>query len=704
MGESAVNPTVVRFGAFELDRERRELRKSGVKIKLQEQPFQILSLLLERPGEIVAREELQKRLWPENTYVDFDLSLNSAVKKLRQSLNDDPENPRYVETLYRRGYRFIGPVEELPKPELVKAVEPVIEQPAGTETRRFASKVLVILAAVVLIAVTLAIWLLVPRRPPRVLGYTQITHDGRPKGGMVSDGERLYFQELEGDHFVVAEVSANGGETAILPIPFENVIVSDTAPDGSALLIASFKGATVKGEESGIWTVPLPVGAPRRIGDLGPQPASWTPDGREVIFSRDSAIYRANSDGSGVTKLAAVHGNAQAFRFSPNGRTMRFDLNDPRTGANDIWEMNSDGSGLRQLLKNWGDALDCCGNWTPDGKYYLFASLREGTNNLWLLPAESHWYSGQPRPVQLTNGPLQFGYPVPSKDGKRIFSLGVQPRVELLQLNRDGSLTPYAGNRSATDLAFSVDGEWVAYVAVPENTLWRSRVDGSEPLQLTSSSTYAALPRWSPDGKRITFMGRPSNGSYHAYVIASNGGTPQPLVPGADGGADPGWSPDGESIVVTLGVTSDTTGSGISIVNLTTGKIKLLPDSENYFSPRWSPDGKYIAAITLDSTKMVLFDTVTEKWSDLASNGPIGFPSWSHDSQYLYYDTTLTGDPGLYRVQVSTQKVDKLRSLKDVRRPRGEFGPWVGLAPDDSPLLVRDISSQEIYALEWEAP
>src|SRR5882724_11433090 len=104
------NSPVVHFGLFELDLQARELRKSGIRIKLQDQPFQILASLLERPGEIVSREELQKRLWPADTFVDFNLSLNSAVKKLRQALNDDSDNPRFIETLYRRGYRFIGPV------------------------------------------------------------------------------------------------------------------------------------------------------------------------------------------------------------------------------------------------------------------------------------------------------------------------------------------------------------------------------------------------------------------------------------------------------------------------------------------------------------------------------------------------------------------------------------------------------------------
>jgi DNA-binding winged helix-turn-helix (wHTH) protein len=110
MAQPTTNPRVVQFGLFELDLDARELRKSGVRIKLQEQPFVILAMLVARPGTIVTREELQNKLWPGNTFVDFDLSLNSAVKKLRQALNDDSENPRFVETLYRRGYRFIFPI------------------------------------------------------------------------------------------------------------------------------------------------------------------------------------------------------------------------------------------------------------------------------------------------------------------------------------------------------------------------------------------------------------------------------------------------------------------------------------------------------------------------------------------------------------------------------------------------------------------
>src|SRR5580700_4846025 len=129
MEELTTAKRVLRFGLYEVDFASQELRKSGIKIKIQDQPFQILALLLERPGQIVTREEIQERLWAGDTFVDFDLGLNSAVKKLRQALGDESENPRFVETLYRRGYRFLAPVQgDAPAEAPITAVSP---KPSG---------------------------------------------------------------------------------------------------------------------------------------------------------------------------------------------------------------------------------------------------------------------------------------------------------------------------------------------------------------------------------------------------------------------------------------------------------------------------------------------------------------------------------------------------------------------------------------------
>ena len=113
MAQAPTPRRVVHFGVFELDFGTGELRKAGLKIKLQDQPFQVLAMLLEHPGELVSREQLHARLWPSDTFVDFDHGLNVAVKKLRRALSDSAENPRFIETLARRGYRFVGQVEDV---------------------------------------------------------------------------------------------------------------------------------------------------------------------------------------------------------------------------------------------------------------------------------------------------------------------------------------------------------------------------------------------------------------------------------------------------------------------------------------------------------------------------------------------------------------------------------------------------------------
>jgi Tol biopolymer transport system component len=215
---------------------------------------------------------------------------------------------------------------------------------------------------------------------------------------------------------------------------------------------------------------------------------------------------------------------------------------------------------------------------------------------------------------------------------------------------------------------------------------------------------YAALPRWSPDGKQIVFMGRTINTNYRAYLVSANAGEPRELIPGAEVGVDPGWSPDGRSIVLTLDYPDSPGGSGISVLDLASKTLSQLPGSRDLFSPRWSPDGKYLAAITTDSQKLMLFQLSTQKWAELATLPAIGYPSWSRDGQYLYFDTGFTEDPAFFRLQISDRKLEKLLSLKGMRRFLGELGSWTGLAPDDSPLLTRDTSSQEIYALDWQAP
>jgi Tol biopolymer transport system component len=284
----------------------------------------------------------------------------------------------------------------------------------------------------------------------------------------------------------------------------------------------------------------------------------------------------------------------------------------------------------------------------------------------------------------------------------------VQPRGELVRYDVKSGFAAYWGGASVSDLAFSSDGEWVAYVSVPDGTLWRSKVDGSQRLELSETSMGTALPRWSPDKQQIVFMGRTTTTNWRAYLVSSKGGAVRELIPGAQLGIDPAWSPDGKSIVLTLHDAGSPEikpeGPGIVIFDVRTQKLSPITGAEQLFSPRWSPDGKYIAALTDDSEKLMLFDCSTQRWSELLSSIAFGYPSWSHDSQYIYFDTTFTDDPALFRIRISDRKLERLASLKGVRRLLGSLGEWTGLAPDDSFLLVRDTSSQEIYALDWQRP
>jgi Tol biopolymer transport system component/DNA-binding winged helix-turn-helix (wHTH) protein len=723
MAESTAKSNIIQFGLFELDLQARELRKSGIRIKLQEQPFQVLSMLLERPGEIVTREELQKRLWPGDTFVDFDLSLNSAVKKLRQALNDDSENPRFIETLYRRGYRFIAPISmasrerDLPaagKSGILESIPVSNQAPeagnlagslsdsgrsgetAGRSRKRWA------FIAVGCLAVLLAglMFELNPKAAPRITGFTQITSGGKvhQMSALATDGQRLYFQAADRDRIALGEVSVSGGDSALIATPFLNTFLDDIAPDGSSILIGSFEGTN---EENPIWLLPLPAGSPRPLGAVAAHWVVWSPDGHRLLYARGADLSEANPDGSDARKLATLGGNIEGVRVSPDGRKIRLTLEDMKTGSSELWELNRDGSQPHSLLPNWNvSPHECCGRWTPDGRYFLFSSLREGRTSLWVLPERHSWIRPEAKPVQLTNGPLDFWLPVPSRDGKRIFALGGQPRSEVLRY--DGrSFVPYLGGASAADVAFSADGQRVAYVSVPELALWSSKIDGNDRIQLSDPGVMeAALPRWSPDGTQIVFMARTLNTDWRAHLVAATGQGLRELIPGATAGFDPGWSPDGKSIVLSVGDLGAISNK-ISILDRETGKVTPVPGGENLFSPRWSPDGRYIAAITTDSQALMLFDRTNQQWTELVRMS-IGYPSWSHDGQYLYFDSTFTEDPAFFRVRISDHRLERLASLKDIHRLWGPNAEWSGLGPGDSLLVTRNISSPEIYALDWQ--
>ena len=562
-------------------------------------------------------------------------------------------------------------------------------------------------AGIVIAACGIALYLLSrPLPPPKVLGSVQITHDGRQKAGMVTDGPRIYFSETYGNASAFAQVSSTGGESVPIPVSIDPSIVLtilDISPNRSELLVGRFSYLG----DGQLSILPIPAGSPRRFGDIKAHDAAWSPDGQKVLYANGSSLFLAKNDGTESRKLLSTAATPLYPRWSPDGNFFRFTLSDLKDNSTSLWEASADGTHLHPLLPGWNSPpAECCGNWTPDGAYFVFQSARNGRNDIWAIREKWGLFQKAARqPVRLTAGPLDTSAPVPSTDGKRMFVLGAQFRGELARYDANSrQFAPFLPGLSAEGLDFSRDGKSLVYVTLPEATLWRSKLDGSERLQLTSPPMIAGLPSWAPDGKRIAFVGTEPGQPYRIYIVSIDGGVPQPAMAGEGNQCDPSWSPDGRSLAFgNLVGPEPSSTKAVHLLDLQSHRVSTLPGSEGLIAPRWSPDGRYIVAQPVDQQKLFLFDTKSQKWTELVDL-PAAYYSWSRDAKFVYFDVPTTNEPAIYRVRVADRKVERVVSMKGFRRTGGLLGPWMGLAPDDSPLVVRDAGVQEIYALDVDLP
>ncbi|HTS57453.1 MAG TPA: protein kinase [Terriglobales bacterium] len=538
--------------------------------------------------------------------------------------------------------------------------------------------------------------------PPRITGYSQITHDGEQKsfvgqvtGIVLSDGPRLYVQENINGNFVISQVSASGGETVPIPTPFPNVAPLNISPDKSELLVGSFTGAEV---DQQLWTLPVLGGSPRRVSELTGWDGTWLPNGNFLI-ARNNELLEVSP--GGTRKFGTLPDYSYWFRWSPDGKVLRFTVGESN-GENSIWELPASGGNPSRVLPQFTGTTYENGIWTPDGRYFIFQVLRQNRMDLWAIREKSDPIRKvDRRPVQLTSGPMGFSAPQPSSDGRKIYAVGEQPRVQLVRYDsKSGQFLPYLEGASIASVSFSRDGQWVAYSTYPDGLLWRSRIDGSQKLQLTSRATgYADSPQWSPDGKQIAFASGDSKA--RLYLVSVEGGDPRSFSVAEFDVVGPSWMPDGNSII--FNDYNPATPGTIKRVDLKTLQVATIPDSKGMFTPQCSPDGRYIAVSSRDGQKLMLFDFTAQNWLELLKTN-VGYVNWSTDSKYIYYDTGLGSNPAFYRVRVADRKVERVADLKGLRRLFFAWLPWSGVTPDGAPLVPLDISTQEVYALDFEAP
>lgn len=568
---------------------------------------------------------------------------------------------------------------------------------------------------IALIAVLVLAYLLRPALPaPSVTGVVQLTHDGARKLGlpnsppppMVSDGARLYFTEGGMGSQKIMQVSTEGGDSIPVQVPFPNAGIEGISASGSELVIW---GPPFSRSTAAVWILPVPGGQPRRLGDLSAGDTTLSSDGDRIYYTSGSDIYVAGKDGTGARKILSANGDAYAIRISPDGRRIRFSVFDPKLNTSTLWEAQADGSQVRQLLPGWNSpANECCGNWTGDGKYYIFQSTRGGIANLWAMRDKpDFWRKTSRDPVQLTVGRTNSEAPLPNKDGSKIFFIGSNPRGELMKFDqKTREFSPYLQGLSAEGLAFSKDGSRVAYVSFPEGILWQSKTDGSDRHQLTFAPMEVGLPRWSPDSTQIVFAGHNPGKLWNIYVVPAEGGNPEVVASADHDLEDASWSPDGNSLAIgpSAVVARNSNANAIQILDLKTRKTTVLPDSANLFSPRWSPDGNHLLAMTGNYAKLRLYTFATGKWEDFL-NARSSYPDWTHDGKCIFYTNSFDRSLPEFRMCLSDRKPVLIANLTAAGNVAlGRFGPWTGIAPDDSILVIRDISEEEIYALETKLP
>jgi Tol biopolymer transport system component/DNA-binding winged helix-turn-helix (wHTH) protein len=736
MSPTVESPSRVLFGLFEADLQSGELWKAGKRIKIQSQPFKVLSVLLEHPGEVVTREDLQLRVWGKDTTVDFEHSLGTAINKIREALSDSADNPRFVETLARRGYRFIAPVTFSPASAAVPQSAPETTQDLSSRTSNeakspatsspkpssiYSAKSIflgVVPAATLLVGAWLGFHLGLRDSPVKSFRISQITYSGRISPGAPTmeslpatstDGVRIFASVIENGRAALSQIFVSNGMVQQLALPSEiaSPSLGDLSPDGSKLLLRSHLSPE---SEQALWLVPTDGGSAFRVASMVAHDATWMPDGKSILYATGNQLFVTSIKDSSQTLFATLPGRAFWLRWSPDGKLLRFTLLDPLSHTASLWELPAGSHQPSQILTNWSQpASECCGTWTSDGRFFVFQSahnaLQTGSADLWRLMGKN-----TTNPERLTNGPLSFQAPVSSRDGHSIFFLGVDTHSELQRYSPERKEfipeRPFLADANRVD--YSRDGRWVAWTD-SHGHLWRARNDGAlagtEKLQLTPDSLEVFLVHWSPDGARLAIMAHEPGKAWQIYLMTADGSNSEHLLPENHNQADPSWSPDGLKLV--FGRVPDLMGKedserNLRILDLHTHKLEIVPNSDGTFSPRWSPDGKYIAALTLDQRSLLLFSTEARTWKTIADTS-VADPVWSRDSKAIYIHAFMAQTQPIYRVSVPDGHLDPIATLANFRTNDTADYFFSGITPDNIPLVRSRSSTGNLYSLDLDA-
>jgi serine/threonine-protein kinase len=697
MEESSRVSSPARFGLFEVDLQAGELRKQGFKIKLQEQPFQVLVMLLERPGEVVTRDELKRYLWPADTYVDFEGGLNRAINRLREALGDDADRPRFIETLPRRGYRFVAPVEALCKRQSEEAVRsrqvmaPPDAAAEGSILPDFARPRRVRLWALagVLGVITLISGWKAWRGPRTTVNqpFLQFDLDVGPNEfsnpAISPDGTRIVVVS-QGALSVrrldrTTTVRLAGTEGASLPF---------FSPNGE--WVAYFAGRKLQ-------KVSVEGGAPIVLCEAPFEGGgTWSED--------DSIVAEVGAEG-GLSRIPAAGGPPQPLtdpksnpwgkwpQVLPGGKSVLFAVT------------NGSGQGSLQILTlNDGKVKTIVENATY-GRYLASGHLvfyRQGTLFAATMDAGKFVVTGQPVPlvdeVSSTGSWRRAEFDL-SGNGTLVYRGGLAGSSFVLSwLDSAGNAEPVIskpGHYGSPRL--SPDGSRLALSMLREGkqNLWVYDLRRETWNRLTSDAEPVLLPTWTPDGEYVAFR----SGSALAWKRSDGSGKLEYLTGVSPNAGPSSFSPDGNWLA--FWPLEDGSDLWIVPVARTPGLLRmgqprvLLQHPGSKGAPRISPDGRWVAYSSNESGRFEIYvmpfpsqgRAVVRKWP--VSNGGGTGPIWSHDGRQLFYQT-LDHRIGVaaYTVKDDSFAVGKAHHWSETPLPDTGFFPSFDVAPDGKRVVA----------------
>jgi WD40 repeat protein len=435
-------------------------------------------------------------------------------------------------------------------------------------------------------------------------------------------------------------------------------------------------------------------------------PFAWAP-AQKIVYARGRAIWTSDEAGAHQTEVTGAPDNVVRVGWSPDAKRIWYATIKPGGIPGRIGEVDADGRNHRPIYEGKGPDLGfCCGFWSASEASFGFLASTEQLTDLLVWRDSWPWiYRSRPVSRSVLGIPQVAEFTSDSAHSRFLVLAGGAWHEGVFRFDRrNGQFTSYLDGISARDVDFSPDGQSAAYVDGYDGSLWRYDLRRRLKIPLAKSPFYAALPRWSPDGKWIAMTGRDREGGWRIYRLLARGGTPEQLIAGDENEGAPTWSPDGNSLIFGKVDCPLADECGIYRYNLATHFLGMLPGSQGFRTARWSPNGRYVAALRVADESLVVFDFSTKPWQKIY--GPVrgDILAWSRESKSIYGYSATSDDPFIFRVAVPTGIGEKVADLKGVEPSGRNVISWFGLAPDDSPLVSGETGENELFSVTYQMP